>query len=238
MAAIHVAVDAATTSDRDVVIFTDCSTLLWNLIGMLQAPQRYAGHKHDIILTQIAAMLRASTSRIKILKVKAHVGIAGNEYADAVAKDETLACQQKTFSAAGDAGRGCAWVRYPADPTQRPGGAEPDLLYDADNLNGAVLDKARQAHQRQLWDSLSKSTPENQTSTPGDTPSDTRRAKKGAAERLHDVHEQSGGVHEQISYGFWKQATSSRHSHIQPILRARFDRLMTQKRRFRVLPVG
>ena len=131
--------------------------------------------------------------------------------------------------------RGSAWVHYPADPTQRPGGAESDLLYNADNLNGAVLDKARQAHQRRLWDSLCKSTPENQTSTPGDTPSDTRRAKKGAAERLHDVHEQSGGVHEQISYGFW---TTSRHSHIQPILRARFDRPMTQKRRFRVLPVG
>ena len=38
MAAIHVAVDAATTGDRDVTIFTDCSTLIWNLIGMLHTP--------------------------------------------------------------------------------------------------------------------------------------------------------------------------------------------------------
>ena len=57
-AAIHVAVDAATTDDRDVAIFTDCSTLISNLIGILHMPQRYAGHKHDVILTQSIAMLR------------------------------------------------------------------------------------------------------------------------------------------------------------------------------------
>ena len=43
MAAVHVAVDAATIGNRDVTIFTDCSTLIWNLIGMLHTPQRYAG---------------------------------------------------------------------------------------------------------------------------------------------------------------------------------------------------
>ncbi len=155
-----------------------------------------------------------------------------------MAKNANLACQRKTFTAAGNTGRGSAWVRYPADPAQPAGDPEPDLLYDADNLNGAVLDKARQAHQRQLWDSLSKFTPNDRTHTPGNTPSDTKRVKKGAAERLYDVHEHSGGVHEQISYGFWGNTTKSRHSNIQPILRARFDRLMTQKRRFRVLPAG
>ena len=113
----------------------------------------------------------------------------------------------ENFTTAGNAGRGCAWVRYPADPSGHPG-ADPDLLYDADNLNGAVLNKARQAHQTPLL------------------------------ERLYDVHEQSGGVHEQISYGFWTRTTSARYKNIQPILRARFDRLMTQKRKSRVLPVG
>lgn len=41
--AIHVAVDAATTSNRDVAILTDGSTLIWNLIGLLHVTQRYAG---------------------------------------------------------------------------------------------------------------------------------------------------------------------------------------------------
>ena len=77
-------------------------------------------------------------------------------------------------------------------------GPNTDLLYDADNLNGAVLNKARQAHQHQLWRSLSRSLPPaDQTHTLGSTPSNTKHAKKGAAERLYDVHEQSGGVHEQ-----------------------------------------
>ena len=205
---------------------------------MLHTPQRYAGHKHDVILTQIVAMLRSSTTRIKILKVRAHVGITGNEYADAVAKDASLARHHENFTAAGNAGRGCAWVRFLADPSGHPG-ADTDLLYDADNLNGAVLNKARQAHQHQLWRSLFRSLPPaDQTHTLGNTPSNTKHAKKGAAERLYDVHEQSGGVHEQISYGFWTRTASTRYKNIQPILRARFDRLMTQKRKSRVLPVG
>ena len=115
--------------------------------------------------------------------------------------------------------------RYPADPTGHPG-AESDLLYDADNLNGAVLNKARPAYQRQLWHSLSRSLPPaDQAHLLGNTPSNTKHTKKGAAERLFDVHEQSGGVHEQSSYGFWTRATTPRYKSIQPILRARFDRL-------------
>ena len=157
------------------------------------------GHKHDDILTQIVTMLRSSTTRVKILKVRAHVGITDNETADAVAKDASLASHQETFTAASNAGRGRAWVRYPADPTRHPG-AESDLLYDADNLNGSVLNKARQAYERQLWRSLSRSLPPaDQTHTRGNTPSITKHTKKGAAERFFDVHEQSGGVHEQIS---------------------------------------
>ena len=71
----------------------------------------------------------------------------------------------------------------------------------------------------------------------GSTPLDTRNAKKGAAERLYDVLEESGGVHEQHSHGCWKRETALRHSNRRPILRARSDRLMTQKRRSQVLQV-
>ena len=82
-------------------------------------------------------------------------------------------------------------------------------------------------------------SPHQQTRhTHSGTPHPTKLTKKGAAERLCDAHEHSGGVHEQISYDFWKRATTSRYSNMQSILRARFDRLMPQKRRSKVLPVG
>ena len=142
MSAVHRAVDVAAATDDEIVIFTDCLTLIWNLIGMLQTPQRFVGHKHGVMLTQIAAMLQSSGRKIYNLKVRAHIGIAGNEFADAVAKGTAPATDSTVFIAAGRAGRGCAWGRgsnYPgAAPPAVPVNPNAPLL-DADNLNDAVL---------------------------------------------------------------------------------------------------
>ena len=74
----------------DLALVANFPSHLQGLIDALSDFCASAGLEISATKTQVMQFL--PLVRINILKVKAHAGIAGNEYADAVAKDETLAC--------------------------------------------------------------------------------------------------------------------------------------------------
>ncbi len=79
-----------THQHQEVTIFTDCLTAMYNIMSMLETPQKFVGHKHDRLLRQTVQTLRCATHagrRITIRKVRAHAGVVGNEMADTIAKN-------------------------------------------------------------------------------------------------------------------------------------------------------
>jgi ribonuclease HI len=97
-------------ADQPITLFTDSLTSIWNIKGMLENPERYRNHKHQLALSEIAQTLR--TKQISIRKVRAHSGIAGNELADGIAAGKVTCGQTETYEDNGEACRGLAWILY------------------------------------------------------------------------------------------------------------------------------
>jgi len=70
----HIASDSACALSRKQLLF----------------PELQRNHMHTKLLLQIFALIQASPDHIHLYKVKAPAGIAGNEFADAVAKHAAL----------------------------------------------------------------------------------------------------------------------------------------------------
>jgi ribonuclease HI len=74
--------------DRDITIMTDSLTSLYLIQKCLRCPMRLRGHTHNDIVTAIVDSLKSrSTKGLQtcFYKVKAHIGISGNEKADKAA---------------------------------------------------------------------------------------------------------------------------------------------------------
>ena len=67
-------------------LLTDSLTSIFLLQSMLHRPHPLQQNKHADILTQIIQALLVRETPLHIYKVRAHRGIAGNEAADAIAK--------------------------------------------------------------------------------------------------------------------------------------------------------
>jgi ribonuclease HI len=76
-------------ANQPITIFTDSLTSIWNIKGMLENPERYRNHKHQLALSETAQTLR--TKQISIRKGRAHSGIVGNELADSIAAGKSPA---------------------------------------------------------------------------------------------------------------------------------------------------
>ena len=74
--------------DHDIHVFTDASTALFLVRLVLHTPERLRINKHRALLTMIAHAIccRATSNTIHLHKVRAHIGVTGNEKADQLAK--------------------------------------------------------------------------------------------------------------------------------------------------------
>jgi ribonuclease HI len=102
---------------QPVTILTDSLTSKWNIKGMLENPERYRNHKHQLVLSEIAQTLR--TKQVSIRKVRAHSGIAGNELADGIAGKRIACGQSRSYDDNSQACRGLAWILYKNESTTR-----------------------------------------------------------------------------------------------------------------------
>ena len=107
---------------------TDSLTSLYLVNGYLVRPHQFCYHKHRWLVAAIAQNLLSRTASVRLTKVRAHIGVSGNEAADA------LATQAHDHSHAESAfvdpdSRGPAWVQC----------LHGDKLSDLDELCGYAL---------------------------------------------------------------------------------------------------
>jgi ribonuclease HI len=81
---------AAALTNKYTKIATDSACSLSQIRKQLLFPEMQRAHIHSNLLEQIVSIIYASPEPICFYKVKAHSGIAGNEFADAIAKHSAL----------------------------------------------------------------------------------------------------------------------------------------------------
>ena len=81
---------AAALTNKYTQIATDSACYLSQIRKQLLFPEMQRDHIHSNLLEQTVSMIYASPEPICFYKVKAQIGIAGNECADATAKHSAL----------------------------------------------------------------------------------------------------------------------------------------------------
>ena len=92
LAAIQFALERAQDNDKHVVIATDSLTSLQLVNKGIHAPHKMTTHRHCGLLTAVVRTLKIRNSaglETTLQKVRAHVGVDGNEKADKLAKGAT-----------------------------------------------------------------------------------------------------------------------------------------------------
>ena len=70
-------------------IATDSAACMYQLRNMMMKPMRMRNHKNKHMLLSILQRVQSTGQVVKIYKVKAHIGVLGNEYADEAAEHAT-----------------------------------------------------------------------------------------------------------------------------------------------------
>ena len=123
-------------------IFLDASTAMWLTRMALHEPERVRTKKHKGILTHIVAQLCSQAmmqgTTFALHKVRAHIGVLGNELADTAAKQAARAAEGDanvtfyTDALAGTPGLGASWPRHIARPRNED--EEESTYWLADSL--------------------------------------------------------------------------------------------------------
>ncbi len=71
-------------------IATDSACSLSQIRKQLLFPELHRKHTHSKLLEQFVSMIKESDTPINFYKVKAHIGVIGNKFADAIAKHAAL----------------------------------------------------------------------------------------------------------------------------------------------------
>ena len=139
---------------------TDILTLIHMLRTTLHTPTRHRVHKHKHMLRRIVNAMLSRAGTTSLYKVRAHVGVAGNELADTAARiaaeaqgaDDTedaavelqgalpgghTSLTQHADAAASRPGIAASWLRYPVSKPGGDEGAAPDL-WNFDELKHQV----------------------------------------------------------------------------------------------------
>ena len=151
----------AVPDGEDVTLLTDSLTLIHMLRSVLHTPTSYRVHKHKHMLKRVVNAMLSRQGATTIYKVRAHIGVRGNELADTAAgiaaaaqhaddtteaeeqlrranpaPDGTTALVTHTDEVAGAPGIASSWLQYPVEDQGAPGG-EP-ALWDFDELRRQV----------------------------------------------------------------------------------------------------
>ena len=90
LVALREAVRVANKEGKDAVIYTDSLTSLFLIRKWIHRPNAMKYHRHRNLISTIVEMAQGADYRIRFVKVRAHVGIPGNENADILAKYATV----------------------------------------------------------------------------------------------------------------------------------------------------
>jgi hypothetical protein len=123
----------------------------------IHSPERLRNRKHKGLLTHMLpaiacrALLQGTT--VAIYKVRAHIGVAGNDRADEAAKEAAASTDGDNDTAAyadalsGDPGLGSTW---PLVIAQLPAEGEDPEYWLADNLKGPLKRQLERVHQNRI----------------------------------------------------------------------------------------
>jgi len=126
-----------------VNIATDSLASMFQCQKMNNRPQDMKEHRHHNIIQHIIRTAAASPSPIHLWKVKSHIGIVGNEWADevavAVATGEELPehAQHETFDMDSNNRRHMFWPYIPPPPQPQPNPAKPHQSMQTANAQQA-----------------------------------------------------------------------------------------------------
>ena len=102
-------------ANQDISLFTDSKTSLECILSLLYNPQRFKTHKHKHLLQSIIRTLLLRPGKTSLHKVKAHVGIHGNEQADTAASNhQDSPVTEVNFEASGNIHElaiGHSWIK-------------------------------------------------------------------------------------------------------------------------------
>ena len=112
LAALHHAVHHMALPHEDIVIMTDSLTAIQLIHRMMERPEDLKHHMHKQILQEIVPRLLARQGHTTLCKVRAHIGVQGNEKADQLSRAAHTTTLGGSFTAATRAGTGPNWVLF------------------------------------------------------------------------------------------------------------------------------
>ena len=102
---------------RTAYVMTDSLTSIFLISKGLHNPNGLQCHKLRHLVFRIVQQLLASPHKLRVVKVRAHTGVTGNEAADRLAQEAQQGRPASLpFEAMGSSGRGLHWIQYRTSP--------------------------------------------------------------------------------------------------------------------------
>lgn len=108
---------------KDLVVYTDSKVAIQKLAAWAANPETLVGDKHESLVAAMGGLIAGRPGRFALRKIKAHVGLQGNELADEAAKRAALEGEGELNVRRGMEGSGVLGVGLPScegEPLTKP----------------------------------------------------------------------------------------------------------------------